>query len=121
MIVASFGFYLLEDGAVSPLNSIYWAIVTLSTVGYGDVIPTTFWAKVFTIAVIAGDVFLVAYLVSVVIGVVGEEAQQRQLGTFGTDLRDHVVVIGYAGVGRRRSGSFVAQGDEGRGTDPDPR
>ncbi|EQD80962.1 Ion transport 2 domain protein, partial [mine drainage metagenome] len=55
MIVASFGFYLLEDGAVSPLNSIYWAIVTLSTVGYGDVIPTTFWAKVFTIAVIAGD------------------------------------------------------------------
>ncbi len=112
VIVASSGFYLLENGSVSPLNSVYWAIVTLSTVGYGDVVPTTFWAKVFTIAVIGGDVFLVAYLVSVVIGVVGEEAQHRQLGTFGTELRDHVVVIGYGGVGQAAVRELLAQGEK---------
>ena len=112
VIVASSGFYLLENGSISPLNSVYWAIVTLSTVGYGDVVPTTFWAKVFTIAVIGGDVFLVAYLVSVVIGVVGEEAQHRQLGTFGTELRDHVVVIGYGGVGQAAVRELLAQGEK---------
>jgi voltage-gated potassium channel len=101
-LVAAFGFFLLEDGANSHdlLNSFYWAMVTISTVGYGDFVPTTPIAKVFTIGVIATEVFLSAYLISVVLGVVSEEAQHRALGTLGTNFTGHIVVLGYAGVGK---------------------
>jgi voltage-gated potassium channel len=106
---ASLGFFLLESGRVSPLNSFYWAIVTLATIGYGDVVPTTADAKLFTIGVAGVEVFLSAYLVSVILGVVAEEAQHRALGTLGTDLTDHIVVLGYSAVGRAAVRELLAQ------------
>lgn len=101
-LVAAFGFFVLEDGANSRdlLNSFDWAMVTIATVGYGDLVPTTPDAKVFTIFIIATEVFLSAYLISVVLGVVSEEAQHRAHGTLGTNFSGHIVVLGFGGVGK---------------------
>jgi voltage-gated potassium channel len=99
-VVASFGFFFLEGGRVGLLDSFYWGAITLSTVGYGDFIPTTEIARIFTIVVVFTQIFLGGYLFSVVVGVVSEESQKRLLGTLGTDLKDHTVVLGYGPVGR---------------------
>ena len=98
--LAAVGFYALDGGHEGILNSFYWAIVTLATIGYGDVVPTTVGAKLFTIGVAATEVFLGAYLVTLVIGVVTEESQHRALGTLGTAMTGHIVVLGYSPVGR---------------------
>jgi len=108
-LVASLGFYLLEDGKVDLLNSFYWAMVTLSTIGYGDIVPTNDPAKLFVIGIAATEVFLGAYLVSIVISVVAEESQHRALGTLGTNLSDHIVVLGYSPVGRAAVRELLAQ------------
>ena len=99
-LVAAVGFYTLDGGRESVVNSFYWSIVTLATIGYGDVVPTTVPAKLFTIGVAGTEVFLGAYLVTLVIGVVTEESQARALGTLGTSMTGHVVVLGYSAVGR---------------------
>jgi voltage-gated potassium channel len=113
-LVATFGFFLLEESSNPQdlLNSFYWAMVTISTVGYGDVLPTTPDAKVFTICVIATEVFLSAYLVSVVLGVVSEEAQHRALGTLGTNFSGHIVVLGFGGVGRAAVRELLVQEEQ---------
>ncbi len=108
-LIAGFGFYLLEEPRFDLLNSFYWAMVTLSTIGYGDITPTTDMAKLFTIGVAAAEVFLAAYLISVVIAVVQEESQHRMLGTLGTNLSDHIVVLGYSNVGRAAVRELLAQ------------
>lgn len=53
IFLASAGIYYFENEAqpevfASVLHSGWWAIVTLTTVGYGDVFPITMWGKVFT-------------------------------------------------------------------------
>ena len=111
LVVAAFGFYVLESyrGYEQLLTSFYWAMVTLSTIGYGDVVPTNADARLFTIGIAAVEVFLGAYLVTVVVSVVSEESEHRMLGTFGTNFRDHIVVLGYSPVARAAVRELLSQ------------
>ena len=45
---------------------IWWAIVTLGTVGYGDVVPHTGWGRVVGSVVIVFGVTFVSFLVAIV-------------------------------------------------------
>lgn len=109
VMVATFGFYFLESGRPTLLTSLYWAMITLSTIGYGDVVPNNELAKLFTVGIAATEVFLGAYLVSIIITQVQEEGQHRALGTLGTNLSGHIVVLGYGPVGRAAVRELLAQ------------
>ncbi|MGA9839894.1 MAG: NAD-binding protein [Thermoplasmata archaeon] len=113
-LVAAFGFYLLESyhGLPDVLTAFYWAMITIATIGYGDVVPTTPDARLFTIGIAAVEVFLGAYLVSIVISVVAEESRHRMLGTFGTNFTNHVVVLGYSPVGSAAVRELLAQDEK---------
>jgi voltage-gated potassium channel len=58
-----------ESGFTSIPESMYWAIVTLTTVGYGDIAPVTFWGKL-----IAAVVMILGYsLIIVPTGIISAE------------------------------------------------
>jgi Trk K+ transport system NAD-binding subunit len=98
-ISAAVLFYLLQPNETLG-SSFYWAITTLSTVGYGDIVPTTSYARAMTTVLLFGQIFLGGYLISVITSTVISESQKEALGTLGTDLRGHIVVLGYSAVGR---------------------
>jgi voltage-gated potassium channel len=47
-------------------TAVWWSIVTLATVGYGDVVPHTGWGRVVGSAVIVVGVTFVSFLVAIV-------------------------------------------------------
>ena len=47
-------------------TAVWWAIVTLGTVGYGDVVPHTGWGRVVGSAVIVIGVTFISFLVAIV-------------------------------------------------------
>jgi voltage-gated potassium channel len=55
-------FPTVEDG-------IWWSIVTLGTVGYGDIVPTTTWGRILGSIVIIFGVTFISFLVATVTSV----------------------------------------------------
>lgn len=108
-IASSILFYFFEGGTQSLFTSFYWGIVTLSTVGYGDVVPTNTIARSLTIVVLFIQIFILAWLISVVTTTVTAEHQKRVLGLLGTDMKNHIVVLGYSPVGRAAVRELLAQ------------
>jgi voltage-gated potassium channel len=63
-------------------TGVWWAIVTLGTVGYGDVVPHTPWGRVVGSLVIVIGVTFIAYLTATVtsafVSAAEEEARQEE-------------------------------------------
>ena len=57
-------------------TAVWWAIVTLGTVGYGDVVPHTGWGRVVGSVVIVVGVTFIAFLTAVVTSLFVEEEQK---------------------------------------------
>ena len=61
-------------------TGVWWAIVTLGTVGYGDVVPHTAWGRVVGSAVIVVGVTFISFLIATVTSyfVAAEEAEASE-------------------------------------------
>ncbi len=58
LVVGTIAYTILEGW--SPLDSLYFSVVTLGTVGFGDLHPTTDLAKLFTIVYILAGLGILA-------------------------------------------------------------
>jgi voltage-gated potassium channel len=57
-------------------TAVWWAVVTLGTVGYGDVVPHTGWGRVVGSIVIIVGVTFIAFLTAVITSLFVEEEQK---------------------------------------------
>lgn len=74
-LVAASLFALIEHTSI--IDSLYWAMTTMSTVGYGDLSPATVLGKVVTIAFQAWSIFvLVPCTVANVVDAVRRDSNQ---------------------------------------------
>jgi voltage-gated potassium channel len=89
------------DG-VSLLDSLYYATVSLSTTGYGDISPFSDSARLVNIVVITPlRVMFLIVLVGTTLEVLTERSRQAfRIQKWRSKVRDHVVVVGFGTKGR---------------------
>jgi len=104
LVGGSAGFIWLEH--MSPLDALYMTVITLSSVGYGEVQPLHPAGRVFTIFLILIGVMLVGFVATVIgelviEGQFREIVQRRKMENAIKKLAGHSIVAGYGRVGRQ--------------------
>jgi len=99
--IGSFGFYIIGGNQWGIVDSMYMTIITLSTVGYGEVHELTNLGKLWTILLIIFGVSGFAMFISQL----GEnlmelrEARRQRVQQILKKLRNHYIIFGYGRMG----------------------
>ncbi|MCD7440339.1 potassium channel family protein [Streptomyces lincolnensis] len=101
-----------SDGSVDFLDAWYYATVTLSTTGYGDITPVSDAARFTNIFVITPlRVLFLIILVGTTLEVLTERTREEwRLNRWRSTLRDHTVVVGFGTKGRSAIQTVCATG-----------
>ena len=70
-------FYSLIEGW-TPFDAAYFCVITLATIGYGDLVPVTQWGKLFTMLYIVAGLGIISAFIGAITRVSVERAQHTQ-------------------------------------------
>ena len=103
LLAGTAGYWAIEDA--SPFDSFYMTVITISTVGYGEVFPLSAAGEAFTAVLIVVGVGSGLYTAAIALEIgieriVGGERRRRRMAKEITRMRNHVIVCGFGRVGR---------------------
>ena len=106
------GYRDVQDNPLSLLDCIYYATVSLSTTGYGDITPLTPQARLINVLVITPlRVFFLIVLVGTTLSALTADSRQAfKIQRWRRRTRSHTVVVGYGTKGRSAVDALLADG-----------
>lgn len=106
------GYYDNADEKVDFLDAVYYSTVTLSTTGYGDIVPHSDSARLVNVLLVTPlRVLFLIILVGTTLEVLTERTRDEwRLKRWRSTLRDHTVVIGFGTKGRSALLTLCATG-----------
>ncbi len=113
IIISGTSFYYFENPAevfnsdvkakYTYIDSIWWAFVTITTVGYGDYSPSTLEARVIAVLFcFIGGISLVGYLLGSVADTIMASKSKKRRGLMELKLEDHVLICYYPSMEKVR-------------------
>jgi voltage-gated potassium channel len=113
IMIGTASYRWLED--MGTIDALYMTIITISTVGFGEIKPLSQPGRLFTIGLILSGGVLVAYAISTAAEflLTGEWRthleEQRRIRML-AELSNHTIVCGYGRVGRHVASELKAEG-----------
>jgi voltage-gated potassium channel len=93
--------YYNTKGASGIFDAIYWAVVTLSTVGYGDIVPSSKIGKVFALMIIMSGPVLLSLVTASIASIFVDRKIREGQGLESITDRDHIIICGWNGNGEK--------------------
>ncbi|PPD03294.1 MAG: potassium channel protein [Methylobacter sp.] len=112
IFIGSTGLYLFENpgsgGQVHNLfEALYLSVVTLATVGYGDISPHTTGGRLIAMALIFSGLGFISFFTSIIVSAFSDKMQDMRASQVYLELkrREHVIIIcGFGRVGQHIAG-----------------
>lgn len=103
LVAGVVGYMFFEN--ISFVDALYMTVITVSTVGYGDMVPIHTSGKIFTVFMVLGGVAYVMYMFSkimetVIEGGLREIMGKRLMAKELARLKDHYIVCGFGRIGK---------------------
>ena len=105
---------LFETGDITKgENPFWWAIVTMTTVGYGDFAPKSSAGRLFSVIVMFGGISLVSLLTATISSIFVAKKIREGKGLEKINVKDHVLLCGWNKNGRKiiKSIDHLSRGD----------
>ena len=101
ILLGAIGFALAEPGEGATWlerfgRGAWWALVTLTTVGYGDVVPITLAGRLVGVVLILGGVVSLSLVTATVASVFIERKFRRERGLEPVKASQHILVLGWS-------------------------
>ena len=108
------GYRDVTEEPLSLLDCAYYAVVTLSTTGYGDITPLTPTARLINVLIITpARVLFLIILVGTTLEVLTEQYRGNlRLTRWRQKVKDHVIVCGYGTKGRSAVRALLENGQD---------
>ena len=103
-----------SDTPISFNDAFYYATVSLSTTGYGDIVPVSPQARLVTTLVITPlRLLFLIVLVGTTVELLTERSRQSfRISRWRSRVRDHTIVVGYGTKGRAAVETLLGDGAE---------
>ena len=105
------GFRVVSD--YSWIDALYMTVITITTVGFGEVVPLDNESKIFTVFLILISIVIVGYALSVITEYIlsknnVDELNQKKMQKLIDSLKNHIIICGYGRNGKQAARKLSA-------------
>jgi len=106
--------FIYEGAGINPnidnyFDAIYWSVITISTVGFGDISPVTMQGRVATLFLVVGGMGVIAFSTSIVTTALSEKLlilkEEKVIGE-ANSLKDFIIICGFGRMGKVLANEF---------------
>ncbi len=85
-----------KDASIKTYFDAFWySIVTLTTVGYGDLYPVTTLGKILGLVLILLSLGLLSFVIGKITSKIQRYMELKKIGHFGTSMENHIIIVGW--------------------------
>ena len=111
LLVGVFGYMMISD--YTAIDALYMTVITVTTVGFGEVVPLDNNSKIFTIFLILTSIVIVGYALSTITEYILskdhiEELKQKKMQKKIDTFANHVIICGYGRNGKQAAVKLAA-------------
>ena len=111
LLIGVVGFKIIAE--YTWIDALYMTVITITTVGYGEVHPLDPTAKVFTVFLILTSVVIVGYALTVITEYILsknnlDELKQKKMQKKIDALKGHIIICGYGRNGKQAATKLIA-------------
>ena len=111
LFIGVVGFKIMSN--LSWVDAIYMTVITITTVGFGEVQPLDDESKIFTVFLILTSVIIVGFAIKVITEYIlskndVEEIKQKKMQKRINSLKNHIIICGYGRNGKQAATKLLA-------------
>lgn len=91
LALSTAGLVFFESG-VSWANALWWSIVTLTTVGYGDITPATFAGRIIGVIIMVFGIGMLGMFTATIASIFVEKKLKENRGMKSFDFENHIIL-----------------------------
>ena len=80
---------------VSLFDAFYWVFVTITTVGFGDIVPLTIGGRITFFLIALGGIGTLGLILQQIVSVSTQAQLKKMLGLNKIKLKNHIIIVGY--------------------------